>query len=57
MRDKIGEYHDDLDSIFSRLLILENKVNVLTERVLWLEEPDKAPKPKAVKPKEIEGKL
>ena len=58
MRDKIGEHEDRMDSIFSRLLILEEHVRIIVERLNWLENPDTAPKPpKTKQPKEPEGKL
>tara|TARA_R100000700_G_C3055299_1_gene72668 strand:- start:64 stop:240 length:177 start_codon:yes stop_codon:yes gene_type:complete len=58
MRDKIGEHRDDIESICERLLILENKMTILMQKVTWLENPETVPKsPKTAKPKEPEGKL
>ena len=57
MRDKVGEHEDRMDSIFQRLLILEERISILHKRLGWLEDPDNAPKPKTVKKKEPEGKL
>ena len=55
MRDKIGDHEDRIDSIFQRLLVLEEQQKVLIKRINWLENPETAPKPKTIKkkPKEI----
>ena len=56
--DRVGEYHDTLDSIFHRLLVLEEHVKLIVERLNWLENPDQAPKPPKTKVQsEPEGKL
>jgi len=51
MRDKMGDYHDDLDSIFNRLLIIEEQIRIVMQRINWLENPETAPKSKQPKPK------
>jgi hypothetical protein len=55
--DRIGNYNNDLQSIFERLLIIEEKMKVIVQRINWLENPETAPKPKKAPPKEPEGKL
>ena len=56
--DRMGAYNNDLQSIFERLLIIEEKMKVIIQRINWLENPETAPKsPKTKKPKEPEGKL
>ena len=57
MRDRIGEHNDGLDAIFSRLLIIEEQLRILTQRINWIENPETAPKSKQAPPKEPEGKL
>lgn len=49
-RDRIGDYSDGLDSIFSRLLIIEEQLKILTQRLNWLENPETAPKSKQPPP-------
>ena len=56
MRDRVGEHQDGLDSIFGRLLIIEEQIKILTQRMNWIENPLTAPKSKQA-PKEPEGKL
>ena len=56
MRDRVGDYNNDLESIFGRLLILEEQIRIVTQRLNWLENPETAPKSKQA-PKEPEGKL
>ena len=45
-RDKMGDYGNDLDSIFGRLLIIEERLRIVLERLNWLENPETAPKSK-----------
>ena len=56
MRDRVGDYGDGLDSIFGRLLIIEEQIKIITQRLNWVENPATAPKSKQA-PKEPEGKL
>tara|TARA_R110002124_G_scaffold133719_1_gene296267 strand:+ start:1182 stop:1352 length:171 start_codon:yes stop_codon:yes gene_type:complete len=56
MRDRVGENQDGLDSIFGRLLIIEEQIKIITQRLNWVENPTTAPKSKQA-PKEPEGKL
>jgi len=51
----MGDYHNDLDSIFNRLLIMEEQIRIVIQRVNWLENPDTAPKSTQPKPKEEEN--
>ena len=51
MRDKMGDYHNDLDSVFGRLLIIEEQIRIVMQRINWLENPETAPKSKQPKPK------
>ncbi len=44
MRDRIGDHTDGLDSIFGRLLIIEEQLKIIMQRLNWLENPDTAPK-------------
>tara|TARA_R110001599_G_scaffold159598_1_gene346900 strand:+ start:4125 stop:4391 length:267 start_codon:yes stop_codon:yes gene_type:complete len=55
MRDKVGDYHNDLDSVFQRLLIIDERIRIIMERINWLENPETAPKSKQPKPKEEEN--
>ena len=58
MRDKIGDHEDRMDSIFGRLLVLENQIDIVLKRINWLENPETAPKSaKTDKAKPPEGKL
>ena len=56
MRDRVGEHQDGLDSIFGRLLIIEEQIKIIMQRLNWIENPETAPKSKQA-PKEPEGKL
>ena len=56
MRDKVGDHEDRMDSIFGRLLIIEEQIKIITQRLNWVENPATAPKSKQA-PKEPEGKL
>ncbi|MBC8225914.1 MAG: hypothetical protein H8E74_02070 [Gammaproteobacteria bacterium] len=58
MRDKVGDYNNDLEAVFNRLLILEEQQRVIMQRLLWLENPETVPKAQRKAPKtEPEGKL
>tara|TARA_R110002012_G_C11274326_1_gene569861 strand:+ start:154 stop:327 length:174 start_codon:yes stop_codon:yes gene_type:complete len=57
MSDRLGQYNDGLEAIFGRLLILEEQMRIAMQRILWIENPETAPKSKQAPPKEPEGKL
>ena len=55
MRDKIGEHEDRMDAIFERLLIIQERLKVIVQRINWLENPETAPKPKTPKKEKEEN--
>ena len=57
MRDRVGDYNNDLQSVFERLLAIEERIRVIVQRINWLENPETAPKSKQAPKKEPEGKL
>ena len=57
MSDRMGAHNDGLDSIFGRLLIIEEQIKIITQRLNWIENPETALKSKQASTKEPEGKL
>ena len=58
MRDKIGDHADTIDALFEQMAIIKARMDVLTQRINWLENPDTVPKRPQTKPaSEPEGKL